>query len=144
MTCNDEWWGATKGEFKVIPSSWTVKIRLALESNHQYELDDWTGAIVEDYVTPHSIKLGNRTYNFNFASGKGYKDSMYYLSSDGRYLIRVSNHWSGVTKCSTRTKVCHWIKSCWWTLRGVGATSRCHRDEDFIGGIISFSELEKI
>lgn len=144
MTCNGKWWGATKGEFRLLPESWTIKLWSSFEAHYRtYRVSKWDYTI-KDETTPHSVKLGNIIYNFNFASGKpGSIGSIYYISEDGSHLIRVSTHWSGAVK-APRTIVCHWIKSCWWTIRGVGAASRYRNKWSVLGGIIAFSELEEL
>lgn len=107
---------STAGVFKGIPAKWTAR---ALS-------------------TPKVLRLGNRTWRLNFVSinDRYNSKSVYYLSEDKKYLIRVSDHWSA--RSSPRVKACGWIKSCWWELS--------HSKHDcfgrFTGGIIRLVDLQ--
>ena len=106
----------TAGVFKGIPAKWTAR---ALS-------------------TPKVLRLGNRTWRLDFVStnDRYNSKSIYYLSEDGKWLIRVSDHWS--TRSSPRVKACGRIKSCWWELS--------HSKHDcfgrFTGGIIRLRDLQ--
>lgn len=107
---------STAGVFKGIPAKWTAHV----------------------LSTPKVLRLGNRTWYLDFVSinDRYNSKSIYYLSEDGRYLIRVSDHWSERT--SPRVKACGRIKSCWWELS--------HSKHDivgrFAGGIIRLADLQ--
>lgn len=112
---------ASQGSFRVIPSSWTEKI-----------LDHAKTAVEGD-----KIKLGNNIFKLNYIS-ESYKyssKSIYYVSDSDQYLIRVSDHWSESDFRGVKT--CGNIRSCFWTINGrkQPVVSRFH------GGIVKFSDL---
>lgn len=69
--------------------------------------------------------------------------SVYLISNDQRFLIRISDHWTAgrpIRKGDARQ--CPGIAGCWWQLRRGGQTVTFN-DVPWQGGIIEFKHLKQ-
>ncbi len=109
------YWENTEGTFTAIPSTWSKAV----------------------LKKAPRLRLGNRAWVRNFISysPRWGSLSVYYLSEDGEWLIRVSDHWSEAG--SHRTKTCGGIRSCYWTLK----SSKHNPYGRFTGGAIRLADL---
>lgn len=126
---------ASKGAFRVIPSKWVEQLKNAIDVVEEF--DDYFGS-TNSRVVMNEITLGNRKWipNFYSHSARWGSTSAYWVSEDGQYLLRVSDHWSlaqkGVHQCGN-------IRKCWWALTG-----RKQAGVDGLwGGIVKFSDLSE-
>lgn len=89
------------------------------------------------------VRLGNKNFRKNFVSGS----SFYWVSTDGQYLVRLSDHWSEGSSVTN----CGWIATCRWSLensRGALKTgktfnrfARTYVPEGFEAGIVAFRDM---
>lgn len=114
----------SRGVFKMQPTSWAAILSGAIKHTS-------TGEFAQE-----AVALGNRKWFPNFVS---YSErwgtiSAYWVSEDGQYLIRLSDHWSkapkGIHQCGN-------IRHCWWELSG----RRQSGYSSLWAGIIKFSDL---
>ena len=143
------YWEATCGTFRVQPSSWAAK---ALAATHVVVEATETMDMVYEYnysvkTKQDAIVLGNHTWFPNFVSFNPRYGSMsaYWLSEDGQYLLRLSDHWSEADK-GQRVKTCGNIRACWWSLAGhrvsgVFRGKKSPHEKGFFLGIIKLSDL---
>ena len=131
------------GTFKAVPRSWTKKVLGQIVSDHM-SLKRWS----MDCFVPE-VRLGNKVWRLHYVSAKPNWKSMsiYYVSIDGRWLLRFSNHW---TDADSRTCKCGFISKCLWWLEGHQApldyksnkqSLRVKHHAEIIGGMIPFDEM---
>ena len=132
----------SKGTFNAVPRSWTEIVLGKLVSDH-LSLKRWS----KDRLVPE-VRLGNKVWRLHFVSVNAHwrSVSIYYISIDGRWLLRFSNHW---TTADSRTIKCGSIRSCRWSLKGhvppvdykstKSVSMKNHAE--IIGGMIPFDEL---
>ena len=125
VTVND-YFNGTRAIWKALPLTWVRKL-LALQDSDQ------------------PVKLGNRTYTKNYSSSESY----YWISTDGSYLIRLSNHWSK----GSSAKNCQWVATCWWELAGdtghqsIGTVKNRFNgyvQSKWCAGIVAFRDMARI
>ena len=138
----DTYFKATYGCFKLQPKSWVEKV-----------VDHIKVTEVIDYYEGRSykygqteMKLGNRIWKPNFISysDKWMSLSAYWISDDGQYLLRVSDHWS---KAPKGIKTCGSIKQCYWTIQGTANKSGIKHpsfSKPLWMGIVKLSDMEYI
>ena len=122
---------SSEANFRVIPVSWTLAL---LKGGDQ------------------PVRLGNQTFLRDFTSkSPSYGSvSVYWISTDGTTLIRVSDHWSTASCHNERETVnrCKSIRKCFWRLCG-RAKSETVEFKDlgsscgyFAGGIVRFRDMK--
>lgn len=133
-----------KGSFKCIPQKWVHKALGAVSI--KLSLPDWDLPTIMEGYSQKGIHLGNRDWIPNYVSYsvKYNTYSFYWLSKDGQYLLRISDHWSE----GARSKVtnCGKIASCFYALLGakkaVATANSNFYPHKFYGGIIKLSDLK--
>ena len=121
------------GQFRSIPTKWVHRILDAVS---------FEGRDVTFKVGFSSIKLGNREWVPNFISAS-YSLSIYLVSIDGEYLLRLSDHWSDAQGGLTTIR-CGNIRRCWWDLTGsiqAPVKSEYPFARSLLGGITKFSDM---
>ena len=125
----------SSGNFSPICSAWSKKIL----NNNTINIEN----------IPDIITLGNKEFILNHISlNERYKSiSIYYVSKDNNYLIRLADHWSD---SNNGIFCCGRIAHCYWTLNG-HTTQPINYITDYwgypksykiIGGIIAFKDME--
>ena len=144
MFSKNDYFEGSCGHFRIQPSSWARVAAAALEPVFDHGLDLYEFDNLE-LVGAHqnSIKLGNHVWEPNFVSISRRWGSMsaYWVSQDGRLLLRLSDHWSkaerGLTSCGA-------IRACRWYLDGRPQAPVLWTEHNLALGLIAFSDLRKI
>lgn len=137
----DNYFKATCGCFKLQPQSWAEK---ALD---HIEIEVVEGHFDCTYkYSQREMILGNRQWKPNFVSysNKWGSFSAYWISDDGQYLLRVSDHWS---KAPKGIKTCGSIKQCYWTIQGTANKTGIKHpsfSKPLWMGIVKLSDMEYI
>lgn len=102
MVTISNYFECTVGTFKIQPTSWAEKCVAAIN-------------VAE--LAQGQLVLGNRQWIPNFVSYSERWGSLsaYWISEDGQYLLRVSDHWSAGPVGVHRVG---YIRQCWWELTG--------------------------
>lgn len=139
MINSSNYFEKSEGVFKMIPSTWVKKARENCTIKSAEKICPYTGEYLYEKETSQTeIKLGNHTWKPNFVSYNARYCSMsaYWVSEDGQYLLRISNHWS---KAPKGVFACGNIRYCWWELTG----RKQPGVNNLFGGIIKFSDLKE-
>lgn len=133
MITIDNYFEATQGVFHIIPDDWVEKLIKHFKIHVPADCCNKSVVTHQD-----DIVLDGRLWKKNFVSYslKFKSTSAYWVSEDGQYLLRVSDHWS---KASGGISQCGWIKDCWWELAG----QEQFGIDGFYGGIIKFRDLSE-
>ena len=134
----DNYFEASYGCFEMQPPSWVAKALEHIEGKWEY-------GVGTSYFQSE-MKLGNRYWKPSFISysSKWGSFSAYWISTNGQYLLRVSDHWSEGPK---GVKTCGFIRHCYWVLNGSVKISGV--EHPLIGhplwlGIVKLSDMENI
>jgi hypothetical protein len=146
MITSSNYFEHSSGVFKIQPTTWAGSAISAVSIEVTYGFDGVSyDAKVRTDQEP--VRLGNRNWLPNFVSYSITWGSLsaYWVSEDGQYLLRVSDHWSsgpvGVYQCGN-------IAKCWWELAGRRQPA-CYANPG-IGnkmlwaGIIKLSDLKEV
>ena len=94
----------------------------------------------QDYV---NTNIG--LFEPNFISSSGKSMSIYWVSEDGKMLIRLSDHWSSVPiELKENLKVFKNIRFCRWKLVGNEKTILDNQGRNLVAGIIKFDDMKNI
>ena len=130
-------YGATIGCFHMQPPSWAAK---ALDHIVCQNLD--YGSFY--YHKQTEVRLGNHLWVPDHLSNWHDSFSAYWISADGQYILRVSDHWSEGPK---GVKTCGPIGQSYWTLNGkvrtAGVKHPLHSHPLWVG-IAKLSEMKSI
>lgn len=127
----DNYFNTSKGVFRIQPASWADAAYNALQKG-------WFGK----FEGQTDLTLGNRKWVPNYISESSRGSlSAYWISENGQWLLRLSNHWSDADRGIKTTK-CGWIRNCWWELRG--RRQPAYDNKPFTLGIIKLSDLTEI
>ena len=130
---------ASRGTFKVCPKGWAEK---AFDHVYTWSDIDCSAGCPRTVGRGQceNIVLGNRVWLANFVSynARWYSLSAYWVSPDGQWLLRLSDHWSESNCGSVHT--CGWIRSCFWKLAGVCRPVAGR----FYLGIVRIADLEDL
>ena len=126
----------SKGQFTLLPSAATEMFAKA----YTIEKCGNNTITTQDYV---NTNIG--LFEPNFISSSGKSISIYWVSEDGKMLIRLSDHWSSVPiELKENLKVFKNIRFCRWKLVGNEKTILDNQGRNLVAGIIKFDDMKNI
>lgn len=123
----DDYFISTSATWRALPLPWVRALMTARK---------------QDIST--AVRLGNHHYQLDYKS----RSSWYWVSADGRFLIRLSDHWSSGSSSIN----CGRIRDCRWRLdadcgaihAGAGRDRYGWRPVSYTAGIVSFSSMARL